>query len=195
MIALEDKIYVLNDWVLVVDDALPYWACDLLRERSVNNLRESSTLGRQIQKYRTSYDSFVEQPSLASELVDEIIVDITSLPRVNQEKLSIIKYAKGQEYKEHYDFLHHVKGETERKGDRLFSAIFYLNDDFEGGQTYFSAIDLQILPKKGRLLIWKNYIGGLPNYDSLHAGLPVRSGEKWIATKWVREKAFEGICN
>ncbi len=183
--------HVINDWIIVLDSAISEQLCDALIEENKTHLKTSGILGEQIQNYRTSSDFFLEKSSTLSKTIEDLIAEFTSLPYENQEGLSIIKYSPGQEYKEHYDFLHQIPGEIDRGGDRVFTAIFYLNDNFQGGETYFSKIDLAIIPKKGRMLIWKNYINGLPNYDSLHAGLPVLSGEKWIATKWVRELEFK----
>ncbi len=188
---MANNLHVLNDWMIVLDKALPERLCDDLIAKNKAHLKASGILGNQIHNYRTSWDIFLDGRTALTQTIEELIAKFTSLPLENQEGLSIIKYTVGQEYKEHYDFLHQVPGEIERGGDRLYTAIFYLNDDFLGGQTYFPKIDLAIIPKKARMLIWKNYINGIPNYDSLHAGLPVESGEKWIATKWVREREFK----
>jgi hypothetical protein len=76
-------------------------------------------------------------------------------------------------------------------GQRVYSCLFYLNDDFTGGETEFVNRDIKIKPKTGRLLIWKNIKeDGSLDYDSFHAGLPVISGTKWIAIIWVRENSF-----
>ncbi len=148
--------YVINDWIIVLDDAIPEKLCDALIEENKTHLKASGILGEQIQNYRTSSDFFLAESNVLSKTIEDLIVELTSLPCKNQEGLSIIKYSIGQEYKEHYDFLHQIHGEIERGGDRLFTAIFYLNDNFEGGETYFSKIDLAIIPKKCRMLIWKN---------------------------------------
>jgi hypothetical protein len=71
-----------------------------------------------------------------------------------------------------------------------------LNDDFTGGETEFPKKDTSVTPQTGRLLIWRNLNeDGTLDYDSLHAGLPVLSGEKNIAIVWVRENSFESNTN
>ncbi len=187
---MNKNLNVINDWIIVLDEAILPELCDELIQHSKDHLKSSGILGNQIENYRTSSDYFFETATELTKSIDEIVADFSSLAFENQEGLSIIKYSVGQEYKEHYDFLHHLEEETQRGGDRLFTAIFYLNDNFVGGETYFPKLDIAVLPKKGRMLIWKNYIKGLPNYDSLHCGLPVTEGEKWIGSKWVREFAF-----
>lgn len=82
------------------------------------------------------------------------------------------------------------KAEMARGGDRMFSVMFYLNDDFEEGGTLFVTPNIEVRPKTGRCVIWKNYLGGKPNAQSMHAGLPVKEGIKYIGVKWVRENKF-----
>ena len=76
-------------------------------------------------------------------------------------------------------------------GNRTHTALFYLNDDFEGGETEFPKLDIKVKPELGKLLLWTNMNDdGTLDYDSLHAGLPVIEGEKWILVIWVREQKF-----
>lgn len=187
------KITVVNSWLIVVDNAISHELCDSIIEDSKFKLKASGILGAQIDKYRTSSDYFLNSETEYDKVLSSVVREWTSIPIENFENASVISYAINQQYKEHYDFLHHIKGETKQAGDRIFTAVFYLNDDFSGGETSFPKLNQAIVPKKGRLVIWKNYINGLPNYDSLHAGLEVRSGCKWIATKWVRERAFTNL--
>jgi prolyl 4-hydroxylase len=73
----------------------------------------------------------------------------------------------------------------------MYSCLFYLNDDFDGGETDFPKVNYRVDPQIGKLVIWKNLNDDLSvNYNSLHAGLPVISGEKWICIVWVRENNF-----
>lgn len=105
-----------------------------------------------------------------------------------------IKYEEGGEYKEHADFLDEdlEYSEKDKKifgGLRLKTVLIYLNDDFEGGETFFPHIDLKIKPKTGKLLIWENVLGNLKkNLYSIHAGLPVSKGNKYILLTWVRQE-------
>jgi prolyl 4-hydroxylase len=120
---------------------------------------------------------------------------ITHLPIENQEDIHIVKYLVGGEYKPHHDAFHigtsYYDGVMKSGGQRKYSCLFYLNDDFEGGETEFPEKRLKITPKVGRLLAWCNANeDSTVKQDSLHAGLPVTKGEKWIAIIWVRESAF-----
>ena len=69
--------------------------------------------------------------------------------------------------------------------------MIYLNDDFEGGETHFPSLNLVVKPKKGKLVIWDNVNeDGSLDFNSLHAGLPVKKGFKYIAVIWIRENKF-----
>jgi prolyl 4-hydroxylase len=75
-------------------------------------------------------------------------------------------------------------------GQRVYSCLFYLNDGFMGGETEFPIKKIKVVPKTGRLLIWRNINpDGELDHESLHAGLPVIDGTKWIIIIWVREKS------
>ena len=74
-------------------------------------------------------------------------------------------------------------------GQRMITALIYLNDVKDGGATYFPELNISINPKKGNVLIFHNTISETTNINprSLHAGMPVSSGEKWAANLWFRE--------
>lgn len=124
-----------------------------------------------------------------------MIADVTGLPRENQELIHILRYNIGEEYKPHEDFFHpgtdYFSEQIKRGGQRIYSVIIYLNEVEKGGETYFPRVNISVKPETGKVLIWKNVIGNLLNFNSKHAGLPVIAGEKWIAIKWVRELAFK----
>jgi prolyl 4-hydroxylase len=111
-----------------------------------------------------------------------------------------VRYEEGEEYKVHQDYLDHTgsgrtnddetQKELSRGGDRAYTVMFYLNDDIEEGGTFFTSPGIEIRPKTGRCVVWKNYIDGKVNTRSSHAGLPVKKGLKYIAVKWVRINKF-----
>jgi prolyl 4-hydroxylase len=145
-------------------------------------------------KYRIADGVFVYQNEY--ELIDEITKKISTLskyPIENQEAFHIICYPPGGYYVQHHDFFHpantdEYNNEIKRGGQRAETWLLYLNDDFEGGETRFPREHEVIVPEAGMLIHWNNLLetGGL-NYDSLHSGEPIISGQKWAATIWVRE--------
>ncbi len=111
----------------------------------------------------------------------------------NTELPVVQKYETGQEFKEHTDYMDPDNPQQayaiQQAGQRTKSIFVYLNDDYEGGETAFPKADLQFKGKTGDALVLDNMDEiGLPNENSLHAGLPVTRGEKWLLTLWVRDR-------
>jgi len=97
------------------------------------------------------------------------------------EALYVMRYEPGQEYRPHHDALAGLRN------PRRWTAIFYLNDDYEGGETVFPDLSISIRGRAGDLLIFRNVDAeGRPHPKMLHAGQPVTRGAKWIATRWIR---------
>lgn len=120
---------------------------------------------------------------------------ITGLPVENQESPHFVKYEIGGKYSAHFDYFREGTDYYEkcvgRGGQRVFSTILYLNEDFEGGETDFPKLNLRVKPVSGKIFCWRNLnIDGSLNQESLHAGLPVISGQKYIIVIWTRERKF-----
>lgn len=114
------------------------------------------------------------------------------LDLARSEWLSVLKYQPGQEYRLHRDYLP-PSALTQSKpeaGNRSHTICIYLNDGYEGGETHFPVASLKIQPQAGSAICFENMHNGIPDPDSLHAGLPVKLGEKWLATLWIRERQY-----
>ncbi len=169
--------------------------CSELITLSSNKLFGATTLGAYIKEYRTAENTWLFETTELTEKIKKIVSEKTKLPIENQEQIHIVKYNVGGEYKEHHDFFHpntdYYDSQIKRGGQRIYSCLFYLNDNFKGGETDFPKINYRTTPQLGKLVVWKNLNDdNTLNYDSLHAGLPVVEGEKWICIIWVRESGF-----
>lgn len=103
------------------------------------------------------------------------------------EILQVTQYKVDQEYKNHHDYSN-TPSNVISDNDRISTMIVYLNDNFEGGETHFPHLNIKIKPFKGSAVFFEyKYIHEL-NDLTLHAGLPVTSGTKYIATTWIRSK-------
>ncbi|WP_374943462.1 2OG-Fe(II) oxygenase [Sphingomonas sp.] len=97
------------------------------------------------------------------------------------EALSVLRYRPPQQFRMHHDAIGGVANQ------RVKTVLVYLNDGFAGGETYFPAADLTISPAQGDAVLFVNAdAAGLPDPLANHAGLPVRAGVKWLATRWIR---------
>jgi len=102
------------------------------------------------------------------------------------------RYSPGQEFKPHTDTFNPGGEDFYRfcadQGQRTWTAMLYLNEPEEGGATRFKAIGKSIRPETGKLLAWNNLLpDGGPNPATLHQGMKVRKGTKYILTKWFRQ--------
>ena len=124
------------------------------------------------------------------------ISQIVGLPIEVAESMQIIRYETDQEYRAHFDAFDKSteRGQRTMKngGQRLYTALFYLNDNYEGGATHFPELDISVTPATGRLLVFGNCEknSNIRTPKSLHAGRPVTSGVKWAFNLWFRERAI-----
>ena len=105
------------------------------------------------------------------------------------EPLHVLRYAPGQQYRPHHDA--HAFGPVEKR--RIATALLYLNDAYEGGETNFPELGITVRGGVGDLLIFHNLDSAkMPDMRMIHAGLPITSGEKWLATRWIRGADYFG---
>ena len=125
--------------------------------------------------------------------VDAQIADLLGLPLNVSEPLQGQRYAAGQEFKPHTDtfepggaaFYEHCAD----TGQRTWTVMIYLNEPDDGGATRFKLIGKTVQPETGKLLAWNNLLpDSSPNPATLHQGMKVRRGTKYILTKWFRER-------
>jgi prolyl 4-hydroxylase len=121
---------------------------------------------------------------------------LSSLPIENQEMIQIASYEPGGMFNPHYDACVYEDKEycdkiNKGAGQRKLTLLIYLNDDFEGGETEFTTLNLKIKPEKGKAILFASTDDKQVIYkESMHQGNEVLSGEKWIATKWVHFGKF-----
>lgn len=146
-----------------------------------------------IANFRTSETCDLDSGDPLVAEIEGRISDLLGLPLDHGEPLQGQRYAPGQEFRPHtdtfnpggFDFLLH----TERGGQRSWTAMIYLNQPEDGGATRFRTIGKTIQPETGKLLAWNNLLAdGSPNPATLHQGMKVRRGTKYVLTKWFRQR-------
>jgi prolyl 4-hydroxylase len=173
--------------------------CEALMEAAEPRLARSLTVdirtgGEELNHDRTSHGMFYTRGE--NEVVSRIEARIAKLlnwPVQNGEGLQVLRYRRGAEYKPHYDYFDPGEPGTaailRRGGQRVASLIMYLQEPDEGGATVFPDIGLRVRPQRGSAVFF-SYALAHPASLTLHGGEPVKTGEKWIATKWLREREF-----
>ena len=185
--------------LVVFDGFLSDEECRALIELAAPRMSRSLTVdvqtgGEETHLSRTSQGMFFERGE--SELVSRIEARIAHLlgwPVQNGEGLQVLRYGPGAEYLPHFDYFDPAAPGTpailQRGGQRVATLVMYLHEPEAGGATVFPDAALSVSPKRGSAVFF-SYSQPHPDSLTLHAGAPVLSGEKWIATKWLREREF-----
>jgi prolyl 4-hydroxylase len=181
--------------VLEYNNAITDEDCQILIDAAQINLTKAETLGTNIDGYRIAESTWLNSNRESSKRILNIISELTELPVSNMESIQIVKYGIGGQYKLHHDFFHESEDYAENilknGGNRVKTALIYLNDDFEGGATEFPELNHIVTPAKGKIVIWDNMTTNNElDYNSIHAGLPVTSGTKYIAVVFIRKEKF-----
>jgi len=187
--------------VRIAEDVLSGWECDYVIARAQPLLQPAATsesieAGREESDYRTNSGAkfWTQQQDLIISMVDRKMALAAETPVDFAEDLVVLNYKEDERYYPHCDsFLPELSeqaAEIERKGQRIRTCLVYLNDEFEGGETHFLHPEKKIRCKAGTSLIFENVTEeGDVDEHSVHEGLPVSSGQKWLASKWIRDKS------
>ena len=145
--------------------------------------------------FRTSEtgDLFAVDPLVQA--VEARFTALTGLDPAHGEPLQGQRYAVGQEFKGHTDYFEPDGVDYDRycsvAGNRTWTLMVYLNTPQAGGATRFKAVDKIVQPEAGKLVAWNNRrADGSLNPATLHQGMKVRSGVKYVITKWYRERVW-----
>ena len=186
--------------VVVLGGLLSDDECEALMAAARPRMSRSLTVatqtgGQEVNADRTSQGMFFTRGE--GELVARIeqrIARLVRWPVERGEGLQVLRYVPGTEYKPHYDYFDPEQPGTatllQRGGQRVGTVVIYLNEPERGGATSFPDVGLQVAPKRGNAVFF-SYARAHPGTRTLHGGAPVLAGEKWIATKWLREGVFE----
>lgn len=145
--------------------------------------------------FRTSEtcDLAADDPVVAA--VDAAIAAATGLDPAHGEPIQGQRYAVGQEFKAHTDYFEPAGVDYQKfcgvAGNPTWTAMIYLNEPEAGGATRFKAVDKTIQPETGKLVCWSNRRpDGSLNPATIHHGMKVRAGTKYVITKWFRERPW-----
>ena len=169
-------------------------ACAAIVER-IDVSRRPSTIADDsgIANYRTSETCDLDGSDPVVAELDRRICALLGMAPECGEPIQGQRYEVGQEFRAHtdtfnpggYDYYVHTAG----GGQRTWTAMLYLNQPEDGGATRFKAIGKTVQPEAGKLLMWNNLRpDGQPNDATMHQGMKVRRGVKYIITKWFRER-------
>jgi len=157
---------------------------------------------RQNYKSETRTNSIAEFNLVENELLHFLIQQKMSaacgIPMVQMEGTAILNYQPGEEISDHFDFVNpsmpDYDQEIKDNGQRIITFLIYLNDDYEGGETVFTELDLSYKGNTGDGMFFVNALpDGSSDLRSKHAGRPTSSGEKWIISQFIRNREVKYI--
>lgn len=190
-----------NPNVALIDGLLSEQECDRLIQLTAGKMKTSEVVDRETggshqSNVRKSEGCHFERGENAVvQRIEDRIRALTGIPVDHGEPLQMLHYGIGGEYLPHQDFFEPKDPGSAKLttvgGQRVATFVIYLNEVAEGGSTDFPELELSVKPKKGSAVYFE-YLNKAGEIDTrcLHAGMPVARGDKWIVTKWLRERPY-----
>ena len=190
--------------VFLFEDYLSQAECDHLIELSAANMKRAvvsgGTEGVESDGRTGGVHWLLHDETPITLALSRRIAGLVGLPLDNAESLQVINYGPGEEYRSHYDAW--VPGtETgdrcmSRGGQRLVTCLMYLESAESGGYTFFPRLDIEVLPRPRRMLLFHNcYPGTVERHPgALHGGMAPDAGTKWACNLWFRADRFRDPC-
>lgn len=181
------ELFILRDFLSAED-------CTALVDRIDTRRRPSTIADANGDDYfRTSETCDLDADDPVVVRLNEKLATISGIDPAYGEPLQGQRYEVGQEFKPHTDYFEPGGADFDTycsvAGQRTWTFMLYLNDVEAGGATRFKWIDKMVQPERGKLLAWNNRKpDGAVNPASLHHGMKVRAGTKYVITRWYRER-------
>jgi predicted 2-oxoglutarate/Fe(II)-dependent dioxygenase YbiX len=103
-------------------------------------------------------------------IVKPLIAQVWGVDLPEYAGMQLVRYTPGGHYETHQDAALDFE-------DRYFTLLCYLNDDFEGGRTWFPHLNHRALPERGKAIVFPA--------KYFHRAEPVINGEKYVLVGWV----------
>lgn len=188
-----------NPLIYTVENFLTYGECEHFIEISKEKMKRSTVVSHDVNVEselcddRTGSNTFISHEHTPTTLkIAKRVADTVGISPEHAEDFQVVHYEVEQFYNYHYDTF---DSETESKymedgGQRVLTALVYLNDVVEGGETGFRELKINSSAKGGKLLVFETVVSGTTDQhpNAIHAGLPVIKGEKYAFNLWFREK-------
>lgn len=176
--------------ISVFEDVVPLEVCDAMIEKYINAMNPNAGLESREQTYGQITEE-VEQRSISIDTdpadrayFKSLLALAVAIPESHVEAGDIYQYTEGQYFGLHHDYPYNPKVVPyySKGGDRKATAIFWFNDNYEGGRCTFPELGVTVEPKKGSLMYFEyDYPDEEVNKSTIHESLPLTKGNKWIA--------------
>lgn len=182
--------------LFALPDFLAEEECELLMATIDAGRRKSTLLtSSNDPNFRTSDSCDLDRWHPELQPIDERIAHLLGIPPEYGETMQGQRYAPGQQFRAHGDYFNENEqywaSMAVQGGQRTWTAMVYLNEVDQGGATWFPVAGVRFNPRPGMLIAWNNMnADGSPNMSTLHEGMAVVEGTKYIITKWFRERPW-----
>ena len=181
---------------LLLENFITKEHCQNIINFAKDKLVDSEVVGGKHKGIRNSQQCWINKNSPLIKPMYDYVSNMFHIPFENAEDLQVVRYQPGQYYNEHHDACCDDNDKcrifVKHGGQRKLTVLVYLNNEFDNGHTYFKNLDFKYKPTTGSAIAFyplaKNTSKCHPY--ALHAGMPVTSGEKWVANLWFRENRF-----
>lgn len=184
------------DRPFILKDFMTRDHCQQIINYSRPKLLDSEVIGGKHKNIRNSQQCWIPKNHPLSKTLFDKVSRMFNIPFENGEDLQVVRYEPGQFYNEHHDSCcdsnDKCRAFVKHGGQRVITVLIYLNSEFSDGMTYFKNLDLKVKPDPGSAIVFFPLAKGTTKCHplALHAGMPVTSGEKWVANLWFRQGAF-----
>ncbi|KAG7348438.1 2-oxyglutarate/Fe(II) oxygenase [Nitzschia inconspicua] len=192
-------------WIITMEDVLSAAeAARLIELGAEEGYRQSKDVGKMlpngkveevVSPGRTSTNAWCQNScyeDTMARIIGQRVSDFVGIPEDNSEYIQLLRYEVGQFYEIHHDYIGIDK--KRQCGPRILTVFLYLNNVEEGGGTNFSELDITVMPKLGRAVIWPSVTNDLPEKKdprTRHQALPVTKGVKFGANMWFHLRNFK----
>jgi prolyl 4-hydroxylase len=186
------KEIVLLDFprISVFENVIPFDVCDAMIVKYTDAMNPNAGLESREQTYGQITEE-VEQRAISKSTDSEdrayfksLLAKAVGIPESHVEAGDIYRYEEGQYFGLHHDFPYtpDIVPYYSKGGDRKATAIFWFNDDYEGGRCTWPELGVTVEPKKGGMMYFEyDYPDEAVNKSTIHESLPLTKGNKWIA--------------
>lgn len=196
-----ENVHLAHPRISVFDNVLPYDYCDeLIKKHSSRGMNPDSG-GQSRQESYAQVTEMVENRGISLgvdpidyDILATAIVSNARIPYSHIEAIDIYNYPTGCYLDLHHDYPYDPRQINYYKfgGDRVGTGIFYLNDDFDGGDTFFPKLNVNIKPKKGSFLYFEQGYDEETNWSTIHESTLITDGCKWIASCFFSDQPRVG---
>ena len=179
-----------NPRIIILKEFCSPKLCNDLIQKYIEGLERSQVVDMQKNTAvsdRTSTSKLLDNNDYPINKLLSSLSERLELSKANCEPVVFTQYLQGEEYKPHFDAF--IK--PSNKNQRTHTAILYLSKCI-GGETFFDNLNITITPSIGDVCFFENCLANTDyiNPGSLHSGLKVLEGTKYIMTFWFRRNVF-----